>query len=174
MPSTPDPTLNALLDSWDRSNTILLNLLRALPEGTLEARALEGSPAVAAQLSHIHSTRLFFLTHTAPEFAKDLTQLFREEGEVRIAERDPKRIAQALEQSAKAIGDAVQNRIEKAQPMKGESVSYDHPVLLLQHMLWHEGYHFGQIKLALKAAGHVLSEEDEEKLVWSLWRTEIW
>lgn len=31
--------LDALLDSWARSNTILLNLLHALPEGGLEARA---------------------------------------------------------------------------------------------------------------------------------------
>ena len=35
--------LAALLDSWDRSNAILLNLLRALPEGGLEAKAMEGS-----------------------------------------------------------------------------------------------------------------------------------
>src|SRR5260370_754320 len=28
-----EPLLEALLDSWDRNNTILLNLLRALPEG---------------------------------------------------------------------------------------------------------------------------------------------
>ena len=35
--------LEALLDSWDRNNTILLNLLRALPEGGLEARVMEGS-----------------------------------------------------------------------------------------------------------------------------------
>jgi len=35
---------------------------------------------------------------------------------------------------------------------------YDHPVLLLQHMLWHEGYHHGQIKLALKISGCPLSE----------------
>ena len=27
--------LEALLDSWDRNNTILVNLLRALPEGVL-------------------------------------------------------------------------------------------------------------------------------------------
>jgi hypothetical protein len=33
--------LEALLDSWDRSNTILTNLLRALPEGGLEAGAIE-------------------------------------------------------------------------------------------------------------------------------------
>jgi len=33
--------LEVLLDSWDRNNTILVNLLRALPEGGLEARAME-------------------------------------------------------------------------------------------------------------------------------------
>ena len=33
--------LEALLDSWDRNNTILMNLLRAVPEGGLEARAVE-------------------------------------------------------------------------------------------------------------------------------------
>jgi hypothetical protein len=27
---------------------------------------------------------------------------------------------------------------------------YDHPILFLQHMIWHEGYHHGQMKLALK------------------------
>jgi len=41
-------------------------------------------------------------------------------------------------------------------------------------MLWHEGYHFGQMKPALKAAGHVWSDEQEEKLVWRLWRVEVW
>ncbi len=35
--------LEALLNSWDRNNTILVNLLRAVPEGGLEARAVEGS-----------------------------------------------------------------------------------------------------------------------------------
>jgi hypothetical protein len=39
MPDAPDQRLlEALLDSWDRNNTILLNLLRALPESGLEAR----------------------------------------------------------------------------------------------------------------------------------------
>jgi hypothetical protein len=46
--------LDALLDSWDRNNTILLNLLSALPEGGLEARSLGGSPSVAELFTHIH------------------------------------------------------------------------------------------------------------------------
>ena len=34
MSDAPDKRLlEALLDSWDRNNTILVNLLRALPEG---------------------------------------------------------------------------------------------------------------------------------------------
>ena len=45
MPNMPDQRLlDALLDSWDRNDTILLNLLRALPHGGLEVRAMEGSP----------------------------------------------------------------------------------------------------------------------------------
>jgi hypothetical protein len=39
------------------------------------------------------------------------------------------------------------------------NLHYDHPILLLQHMLWHEGYHHGQMKLALKLAGRPLTDE---------------
>ena len=39
-------------------------------------------------------------------------------------------------------------------------LNYDHPVLMLQLMLWHEGYHHGQIKLALKVAGHALNDDE--------------
>jgi uncharacterized damage-inducible protein DinB len=166
--------LEALLDSWNRNNTILLNLLRALPEGGLEAKAMEGSPSIAVQFSHIHSTRLFFINQTAPEFAKDLVQLFRQDGENRLAERNLERIAAGLEASAKTVGDAVQNRLETGQAMKGTNVAYDHPVLLLQHLLWHEGYHVGQMMLGLKAIGQPMSEEQTEPAIWGVWRREEW
>ena len=99
--------LEALLDSWDRNNTILLNLLRALPEGALEARVMEGSPSVAKLLTHIHYVRLVFISEDAPEFARDLP-----EGEWRD-ERDPDRLAQMLNDSAKAVRDAVKSRVER-------------------------------------------------------------
>jgi uncharacterized damage-inducible protein DinB len=50
--------LQALLDSWDRNNTILLNLLRRLPDGALQDRAMEGSPSIAELFAHIHFVRL--------------------------------------------------------------------------------------------------------------------
>ncbi len=166
--------LEALLDSYTRNNIILLNLLKALPQGTMDAKALSGSATIAVQFSHIHQTRLFWLEQVAPKFSEGLSSLFQEQDDARVPEYDLQKIATALDDSAKAVNNAVKKHIETNSPMKGEHASYDHPILFLQHMLWHEGYHVGQIKLALKAEGHILSDEQEEKTIWSLWRTEVW
>jgi uncharacterized damage-inducible protein DinB len=166
--------LEVLLDSYTRNNTILLNILRALPEGGLEARAMDGSMTIAKQFTHIRDCRLFFVSQTAPEFTPNLPELFRPEEDGWQAERNPERIAQMLNDSAKAVRDAVASRISSGQAMKGKTITYDHPVMLLQHMLWHEGYHTGNIMLALKAIGQPLSESEGEALMWSLWRKEEW
>lgn len=161
MSSAPNQDLlEALLDSWDRNNTIMLNLLRALPEGGLEARALEGSPSIAQLFVHIHYVRLVFVLEDAPEFAREMA---REEW---AAERDRGRMAELLNESAQAVRDAVRSRVETGTHMK---LHYDHPILFLQHMLWHEGYHHGQMKLALKRAGRPLDDEDAGPLTWDVW-----
>lgn len=67
--SSDQSLLDALLDSWDRNNTILTNLLRALPEPTLEARAMEDSPSIGELFGHIHYVRLVFVSEDAPEIA---------------------------------------------------------------------------------------------------------
>jgi uncharacterized damage-inducible protein DinB len=36
-------------------------------------------------------------------------------------------------------------------------------------MIWHEGYHHGQIKLALKLAGHPFEDEAIGPLTWDIW-----
>jgi uncharacterized damage-inducible protein DinB len=161
MPDAPDQRLlEALLDSWDRNNSILVNLLRALPEGALEARAMEGSPSIAQLFTHIHYVRLIFVSEDAPEFAKDLPK------EERTAEHDPGRIAEMLNDSAKTVREAVRSRVEARRDM---NLHYDHPILLLQHMIWHEGYHHGQIKLALKLAGRPMSDEEAGPVTWDVW-----
>src|SRR5205807_9736159 len=86
--------LEALLDSWDRNNTILVNLLRALAEGGLEARAMEGSPSIAQMFTHIYYVRIVFVSEDAPEFAPQLGKDPRKEEWA--VERDPGRIAQML------------------------------------------------------------------------------
>jgi uncharacterized damage-inducible protein DinB len=161
MSNTPDQRfLQVLLDSWDRNNTILVNLLRGLPEGGLEVRAMEGSPSVAELFTHIHFVRLVFVLEDAPEFAGPLPE------EEWTPERDRGRITQMLNESARIVRDAVQGRVETGRDM---NLHYDHPILMLQHMLWHEGYHHGQIKLALKLAGIPLGDSEAGPITWAVW-----
>jgi uncharacterized damage-inducible protein DinB len=161
MSEAPDQRLlEALLDSWDRNNTILLNLLRAMPDGGLEARAIPGSPSIAELFTHIHYVRLVFVFEDAPEFGITVPE------KEWAAERDPDRIAQLLNDSAKAVRDAVKSRVEAGRDM---NLHYDHPILLLQHMLWHEGYHHGQMKLALKVSGQPLINKEAGPITWGVW-----
>jgi uncharacterized damage-inducible protein DinB len=152
--------LEALLDSWDRNNRILVNLLRTVPEGGLEVRAMQGSPSVAEMFTHIHYVRLVFVAEDAPEFAREVPN------EEFVAERDPARIAQMLDESAKTVRDAVKGRLEAR---GGMNLHYDHPILLLQHMIWHEGYHQGQMKLALKMSGRPITDKMAGPLTWGVW-----
>ena len=95
MSNAPDQSLlEVLLDSWDRNNTILINLLHAIPKAGLEARAMQSSPSIAELFGHIHFVRLVFVSEDAPEFASELP---REEW---AAEPDPIRMAQLLNDSA--------------------------------------------------------------------------
>jgi uncharacterized damage-inducible protein DinB len=153
--------LDAVLDSWDRNNTIMLNLLRVVPEGGLEIRATETSASVAQQFMHIHHERLISVFEEAPEFARDVPT------EEWMVESDRVRIAQMLTESARAVHDAVRGRVLANRHM---DLHYDHPILMLQLLLWHEGYHHGQIKLALKLAGQPIGNDDAGPLTWDVWR----
>lgn len=155
-----DRLLEVLLDSWERNNAILVNLLSVLPEGGLEARATEGGPSVTELFMHIHYVRLVFVSEDAPEFGVEVPE------EEWVVERDRDRIAEMLNESAKVVRDAVKGRVETG---RGMDLHYDHPILLLQHMMWHEGYHHGQVKLALKLAGHPISDDEAGPVTWGVW-----
>jgi uncharacterized damage-inducible protein DinB len=155
----PQDLLSALLDSWDRNNIILINLLRALPENALALRAMEGSPSIGELFSHIHYVRLVFVSEDAPEFSRPVPDEW-----VEVLDRD--RMAELLNESAGTVREAVQGRLKADRPM---DLHYDHPILLFQHMIWHEGYHHGQIKLTLKAAGQPLPNKDIGPLTWRVW-----
>jgi uncharacterized damage-inducible protein DinB len=155
-----DKLLEDLLDSWDRNNSILLGLLRVLPEGGLAARTTENGATVAQLFTHMHYVRLVFVEEDAPEFATKLPETEW------APETDPGRIAQMLAESARVVRNAVKNRVETGRAM---NLHYDHPILFLQHMIWHEGYHHGQIKLALKLAGHPIDDEIAGPVTWGVW-----
>ena len=158
--TTDQSLLEVLLDSWDRNNTILLGLLRALPDGGLGARAMQGSPTVAQMLTHIHAVRLYAVAENVPECARALPEQEWQD------EPDPERIEQLLRDSAGAVREAVGSRVQAG---RGTDLHYDHPALLLQHLIWHEGYHHGQIKLALKITGRPVADEEAGPATWGVW-----
>lgn len=161
MSKTNDQSLlDALLDSWDKNNTILLNLLRVMPDGGLETRAVADGPSVSEMFTHMHYARVVLVSEDTPEFAGDLPQ------QEWMNERDPDRIAQLLGESAKLVNDAVRSRVESKRDMDRH---YDHPILMLQHLIWHEGYHHGQIKLALKLSGRSIPDKDAGPETWWVW-----
>src|SRR5215472_10497784 len=163
MPDASEQTLlEALLDSWERNNTILTNLVRIIPEGGLDARAIEGSPTVGEMLAHIHYVRLVFVWEDAPEFARTPVEHEREW----VTERDPDRTVQLLNDSANLVRGAVKSKIEAKRELNQH---YDHPILFLQHMIWHEGYHHGQVKLALKLTGHPITNQVAGPVTWRVW-----
>jgi hypothetical protein len=131
-----------------------------LPEEGLIAKAAEGSPTIEHQFEHIHNARLELVEENAPGFSVCSASI----GE--IGRRDRGHIERCLHESARAVRDAVMGKISTREHMRFD---YDHPMLLLQHMLWHEGYHHGQIKLALKIAGMPLSDEAVGPVTWEVW-----
>ena len=114
--SNTNEVLDALLDSWARNNTILLNLLRVLPAAGLEARVAADSPSVAEMFAHIHYVRMVFVSEDAPEFSAEIPQ------HEWTNEHDPNRIAQLLSESAKAVQDAVKGRLARARKQLQENL----------------------------------------------------
>lgn len=152
--------LQAVLDAWDRNNSILVNLLGSIGQAGRNARATASSPSVSEMFAHIIYVRLIFVKEDAPECAvpDDLRSW--------LGEREPARLEEGLRLSARAVADAFVSRLRSGHPML---LHYDHPLLFLQHMIWHEGYHHGQIKLALKLAGHPLDDQLASPLTWGVW-----
>ena len=62
----------ALLDSWDRNNRIVVNLLRLIRDEHFDTRPVQGSPSIAELFMHLHYVRLVFVFEDAPEFGKAL------------------------------------------------------------------------------------------------------
>jgi len=159
-----------LLESWDRQGQILDNIAGLITDELKDKRPDPDGMPLYEQLAHIHNTRRFWLSKTDPSFlegyGRSYVQLSEEEWEPL---KDIEELRKLLRASEKAVRDATEKALRGGVEKFG---GYDHPVFFLQHMLWHEGYHFALILLALRLAGVEPSEEWEEANVWGLWRVE--
>jgi uncharacterized damage-inducible protein DinB len=162
--------LDVLLESWDRQCTILDNLFELVTEDLKGKKPSPDGMPVFEQFAHVHNTRRFWLSKTDPAFLEGYGRSY-----VQVSEDDWQPIEDLgelralLKHSARAVRGATEKAVKEGKSRFG---GYDHPVLFLQHMLWHEGYHFALVVLALRLAGAEPSEEWEEAHVWGLWRVE--
>jgi len=159
--------IQAVLDSWDRQCRIVKAVAGRIDESNRHAKPSEDGWPLDHQLAHIHQVRRFWLVQLDPERAAGLGKSFVGGWENPIQDLDA--IKEMLDESATAVRDSVRKALEEGREKAG---GYDHPVLYLQHMIWHEGWHVGLIFLALRLAGQEPSEEWEEANVWGEWRTE--
>ena len=156
-------TLNIILESWDRQCKILDNMTQMLNPELMASKPSENGWTIFEHFAHILSCRKFWIGELHPRYAEGLTKLDGTEGLVELRSE--------LSHSSQRVHEAVR---ELSMSDSEPGAVYEHPLFFLQHMLWHEGYHFGLIMLALRKAGHEPSETWEEENVWSLWRTDPW
>lgn len=160
---------DALLDSWDRQCRIVNAVAEQVNESNRKLKPSEDGWPLDFHLAHIHSTRCFFLSQLDADAAKSQSNALKEDWESAIDDLDA--IKKMLIESGAAVREAVRNAIETG---NGKAGWYDNPVLYLQHMVWHEGWHVGLIFLALRLSGQEPLQGWEEEKVWGEWRTEEW
>ncbi len=161
----------ALLESWDRQCRIVEAVASLVNDSNRHVKPSEDGWTLDYHLAHIHNTRRFWLSHVAPERGAALERATEDD----MPLPDLIAIKAHLEQSGKAVREGVRELLEKGvEKVSSENVTYDHPALFLQHMVWHEGWHVGLIFLGLRLAGQEPPEEWEDEKVWGEWRTEEW
>lgn len=159
----------ALLDSWDRQARIVATVAERIDDSNRLARPCDDGMLLFEQLAHIHHTRRFWLRQLSEARADALPKSMRNGWEDPV--EDLASLREMLAQSASAIRETMSEALGR--PL-GKIGFYDNAVLFLQHMIWHEGWHVGQIMTSLRLAGQDPGEEWEEAHLWGEWRTEEW
>lgn len=160
---------DALLDSWDRQCRIVDAIAGRIDETNRGFKPSEDGMPLDAQLAHIHKVRLYFLENVSPEHAAGIGDSYVDGWTTPID--DLGKIKELLKASGKGVRDAVEHLLNQGVDKAGW---YDNPVLYLQHMVWHDGWHVGLIVLGLRLGGQEIPENWEEEKVWGEWRTETW
>lgn len=162
--------IEALLESWIRQCRIIDNLVGLMTPELLDARPDPNGWTLGFHLAHLHGTRRYWHMMASgldKPVGPSLYTFRSDDDENPIPSGDLSEIRTRLGESAELVRSWVADRIADGTQECG---NYDHPVLYLQHMVWHEGWHAGLIVLALRLAGYEPNEETECALIWDQWR----
>ena len=99
--------LEAILETWNRNTTVVLNILNALPEGGIDARDTNGQWTVAHHLADMQGANVYWLQKSAPEFAAGLEVLYTDDESLPTGfdpERDINKIKSGFQNEADIAG----------------------------------------------------------------------
>lgn len=159
--------LEFVVDSWRRQAAMIEALAERVHEGNRFVRPSEDGMALDMQLAHIHQCRRGWLRAISPEVVDGFLPAVDVVGEEWVPLKDLGAIRSRLKDSAAAVERVFLDGMSAG---GGRVGPYENPLLFLQHMIWHEGWHAGLIMTALRAAGEEPPEEWEELTIWGKWR----
>lgn len=163
-----DSLAAAVLESWNRNCEIVDRLVESVDESLMDAKPSEDGWTIAGHLCHMHDVRWGWLSDVSSDHAARLGKLYLDGRFGDQPTRDLGLIRSELRKSGEAIADAVRGLLGSGAMTVGP---YSHPLHFMQHMVWHDGWHYGLIALAKRLAGREPSEEWEEENVWAIWRS---
>jgi uncharacterized damage-inducible protein DinB len=131
------------------SNEANLYLLSKLPAGSLGDRYSPRTRDVASQFAHMHSVRLRWLRHAAPDLVGDAEALPKE----------PRPNKTALKKALKASERLVASFLDRCEEAGKVKAWNGPPESFLAYLVAHEAHHRGLAMVALRAAGRKLPEE---------------
>jgi uncharacterized damage-inducible protein DinB len=166
-PAQQNSLAEVILESWDRQVQILTNICSLIGETEKNLKPSEDGMPLYKQMCHIHEVRNGWLETVSPQLAETLGHTYNKVGDTWVPIEDLEEIRKQLALSGAAIAAAMREHLKAGTQRVGP---YTHPIHFLQHMIWHEGYHFALITLALRLGGKEPEEVWEERNVWGIWR----
>ena len=163
--------VDAIIESWDRQARIVSSVASLVVSEDSDILVSPNGTSLHFHLAHIHKVRHYFLGNVAPKSLGGMADGFLDGWETPVENLDE--IKRLLDDSALAVKSFLKHSLSEGESNDGKVGWYDHPVMFLQHLMWHEGWHVGMILLGLREAGLEPSEEWEEMKIWSQWRNEI-
>src|ERR1041385_5840756 len=146
----------ALIQTWEIHNRIVLYFLEAIAPAQLRDVATTKGRNVGEQIAHLHNVRLMWLKVAAPELFKQQQSIEKE------AAGDKALLRRSLTASGNAIAQLLRQSLALGGKIKGFK---PHATAFVGYLIAHEAHHRAQVVLILKQNGHPV----DKKVAYGIW-----